>query len=77
MEVTIEKTPDKKFFESKKCVAYLILMTTSTAIIGGCLYTGQDSGVIREALSSFGLAVTAASTALIGGQSFVDGKKNA
>tara|TARA_Y100001973_G_C5137898_1_gene301336 strand:+ start:520 stop:741 length:222 start_codon:yes stop_codon:yes gene_type:complete len=66
---------DKKFWQSKKCLAYLILMIASTCIIAACVLTRQGSEVIREALSAYGLAVTAASTALIGGQSFVDSKK--
>tara|TARA_Y100000593_G_scaffold86609_1_gene165682 strand:- start:23171 stop:23398 length:228 start_codon:yes stop_codon:yes gene_type:complete len=65
---------DKKFWQSKKCLAYLILMIASTAIIAACVITRQGSDVIREALSAYGLAVTAATTALIGGQSFIDSR---
>jgi len=65
---------DKKFWQSKKFLAYMILMTASSGIILASVITHQDSEVIREAISSYGLAVTAASAALIGGQSFVDGR---
>lgn len=65
---------DKKFWQSKKCLTYLILMIASTGVISACVITRQGSEVIREALSAYGLAITAATTALIGGQSFIDSK---
>jgi len=65
---------NKKFWQSKKCLAYLILMAASTGIILAALATRQATEVIREAISAYGLAVTAASAALIGGQSYVDSK---
>tara|TARA_B100001123_G_C14497475_1_gene704901 strand:+ start:233 stop:460 length:228 start_codon:yes stop_codon:yes gene_type:complete len=65
---------NKKFWQSKKCLAYLILMTASTGIILAAIATRQATEVIREAISAYGLAVTAASAALIGGQSYVDSK---
>lgn len=65
---------DKKFWQSKKCLAYLILMIASSGIILAAVVTHQDSEVVREAISSYGIAVAAASAALIGGQSFVDSR---
>ena len=65
---------NKKFWNSKKCLAYLVLMSASTGIILAAIATGQATEVIREAISAYGLAVTAASAALIGGQSYVDSK---
>tara|TARA_R100000808_G_scaffold14529_1_gene34264 strand:- start:26655 stop:26882 length:228 start_codon:yes stop_codon:yes gene_type:complete len=65
---------NKKFWHSKKCIAYLILMTASTGIILAAIGTRQATSVIREVISAYGLAVTAASAALIGGQSYVDSK---
>lgn len=67
---------DKKFWQSKKCLTYLILMIASTGIIAACVVTRQGSEVIREALSAYGLAITAATTALIGGQSFIDSRSS-
>ncbi len=67
---------DKKFWQSKKCLTYLILMIASTGIIAACVITRQGSEVIREALSAYGLAITAATTALIGGQSFIDSRSS-
>ena len=67
---------DKKFWQSKKCLTYLILMIASTGIIAACVITRQGSDVIREALSAYGLAITAATTALIGGQSFIDSRSS-
>ena len=67
---------DKKFWQSKKCLTYLILMVASTGIIAACVITRQGSEVIREALSAYGLAITAATTALIGGQSFIDSRSS-
>ena len=64
----------KKFFQSKKCLAYLLLMIASTGIILAAIVTRQPPDVIREAISSYGLAVTAGSAALIGGQAFVDSR---
>jgi len=65
---------DKKFWQSKKCIAYLILMIASSGIILAAVLTNQGGDVVREAITSYGMAVLAASTALIGGQSFVDSK---
>ena len=67
---------DKKFWQSKKCLTYLILMIASTGIIAACVITRQGSEVIREALSAYGLAITAATTALIGGLSFIDSRSS-
>mgnify|MGYP003689787965 FL=1 len=67
---------DKKFWQRKKCLTYLILMIARTGVIAGCVITRQGSEVIREALSAYGLAITAATTALIGGQSFIDSRSS-
>ena len=67
---------NKKFWQSKKCLTYLILMIASTGVIAACVITRQGSEGIREALSAYGLAITAATTALIGGQSFIDSRSS-
>ena len=65
---------NKRFYHSKKFLAYLLLVLTSTAVILSSLLTGQSETVSVEALRTLGFAVGAASSMLIGGQSFVDGK---
>ena len=37
---------DKKFWQSKKCLAYLILMIASSGIILAAVVTHQDSEVV-------------------------------
>lgn len=63
---------NKKFWQSKKFMAYLLLMAVSAGVILSCIFTRQPSDVVREAISAFGMAITAGSAVVIGGQSIID-----
>jgi len=72
MEVEKKQSPDKKYWQSKKCIAFTLLLIVGCAVILSAVYTRQATEVIREAIGTFGLAIGAGAAALIGGQSVID-----
>ena len=64
----------KTFLKSKKCMAYLILMTCSTGLIIAAVVNGYSPDVVAEMVRTYGMACGAGALALISGQAFIDSK---
>ena len=65
---------EKGFFKSKKCLAYLILITCSTGLIVSAVLKGYTSSVVAEMVRTYGMSCGAGALALISGQAFIDSK---
>lgn len=66
------KQTDKKFYQSKKFLAFLLVWLAAVGLISLAMATHQNPEVIRELIGSLGLALTTCSTATVAGQSWQD-----
>ena len=70
-EKKTEKT-EKRFWHSKKSIAFFFVWVATVGLISAAMLTRQPSDVLRELISSLGLALMTCSTAAVSGQSWLD-----